>query len=149
MDWAVIHDLNELMRTQDALEDSVVLFASAAVVVYALATIALWFAARPAGVQRFRLACTASLGSAAVGLLVNQLIGHLWFRDRPYDDHPGSLVLFTAPSHDPFIPERPRDRGVRDRRRRPLLPPPPRDRLSSRRCGDRFLPRLDRDALPH
>jgi undecaprenyl-diphosphatase len=104
MDWAVIHDLNELMRTQDALEDSVVLFASAAVVVYALATIALWFASRPVGVQRLRLACTASLGSAAVGLFVNQLIGHLWFRERPYDDHPGSLVLFTPPSHDPSFP---------------------------------------------
>jgi undecaprenyl-diphosphatase len=104
MDWAVLHDLNELMRTQDALEDSVVVFASAAVVVYALATIALWFASRPAGVQRLRLACTASFGSAALGLFVNQLIGQLWFRERPYEEHPGSLVLFTPPSHDSSFP---------------------------------------------
>jgi undecaprenyl-diphosphatase len=104
MDWAIIHDLNELMRTQDVLEDSVVVFASAAVVIYALATIALWFVPRPQGVQRLRLACTAALGSAALGLLANQLIGQLWFRDRPYVDHPRSLVLFTAPSHDPSFP---------------------------------------------
>ena len=104
MDWAVIHDLNELMRTQDVLEDSVVVFASAAVVVYALATMALWFVSRPEGVQRLRLACTAAVGSAALGLLVNQLIGQVWFRDRPYVDHPRSLVLFTAPSPDASFP---------------------------------------------
>ena len=83
MDWAIIHDLNELMRTQDVLEDSVVVFASAAAAVYAAATIALWFLSRPAGVERLRLACTAALGSAALGLLANQLIGQLWFRERP------------------------------------------------------------------
>lgn len=104
MDWAVIHDLNELMRTQDVVEDSVVVFASAAVVVYALATMALWFVSRPEGVQRLRLACTAAVGSAALGLLVNQLIGQVWFRDRPYVDHPRSLVLFTAPSPDASFP---------------------------------------------
>lgn len=104
MDWAIIHDLNELMRTQDVLEDSVVVFASAAAAVYAAATIALWFLSRPAGVQRLRLACTAALGSAALGLLANQLIGQLWFRERPYVEHPRSLVLFTPPSHDASFP---------------------------------------------
>jgi undecaprenyl-diphosphatase len=104
VDWAIVHDLNELMRTQDVVEDSVVVFASAAVVAYAMATIALWFVARPAGVQRLRLACTAALGSAALGLFANQLIGQLWFRDRPYVDHPRSLVLFTPTSHDPSFP---------------------------------------------
>jgi undecaprenyl-diphosphatase len=104
VDWAVVHDLNELMRTQDLVEDSVVLFASAAVIAYAAATLALWFVARPEGVQRLRLACTAALGSAALGLLVNQLIGQLWFRDRPYVEHPRSLVLFTAPSPDASFP---------------------------------------------
>jgi undecaprenyl-diphosphatase len=104
VDWAIIHDLNELMRTQDVLEDSVVVFASAAAAVYAAATIALWFLSRPAGVQRLRLACTAALGSAALGLLANQLIGQLWFRERPYVEHPRSLVLFTPPSHDASFP---------------------------------------------
>jgi undecaprenyl-diphosphatase len=104
VDWAIIHDLNELMRTQDVLEDSVVVFASAAAAVYAAATIALWFLTRPAGVQRLRLACTAALGSAALGLLANQLIGQVWFRERPYVEHPRSLVLFTPASHDASFP---------------------------------------------
>src|SRR5512132_2808467 len=104
MDWPVVHDLNELMRTQDLIEDPVTLFATVAVVLYAFATIALWFISRPAGVQRLRLACTAALASAALGLLLNQALGQLWFRDRPYVDHPHSLVLFAARSHDPSFP---------------------------------------------
>ena len=104
MDWAVVHDLNELMRTQDVIEDPVTLFATVAVALYAVATFALWFISRPAGVQRLRLGCSAALGSAALGLLLNQALGQLWFRDRPYADHPDSLVLFTARSHDPSFP---------------------------------------------
>jgi undecaprenyl-diphosphatase len=104
MDWSMVHDLNEFMRTHDLVEDPITLFASLAVAIYALATIALWFVSRPNGVQRLRLACTSALASAAAGLLFNQAIGHLWFRERPYVEHPGSLVLFTHPSKDPSFP---------------------------------------------
>jgi undecaprenyl-diphosphatase len=104
MDWAVVHDLNELIRTQDLLEDPLTLFAYVTVTVYAVATVALWFVSRPAGARRLRLACVSALASAAVGLLLNQVISHLWFRERPYVEHPHSLVLFTAPSHDPSFP---------------------------------------------
>jgi hypothetical protein len=64
MAWAVVHDLNELMRTQDLVEDPVTLFASVAVPIYAVATIALWFFWRPAGVQRLRLAQSLRSSSA-------------------------------------------------------------------------------------
>jgi len=104
MDWAVVHDLNELIRTQDLLEDPLTLFASVAVTMYALATVALWFVSRPAGARRLRLACVSALASAAVGLLLNQVISRLWFRERPYAEHPHSLALFTTPSHDPSFP---------------------------------------------
>jgi undecaprenyl-diphosphatase len=104
MDWAVVHELNELMRSRDGVEDPVTVFASAAVAIYAFAVIALWFVSRPEGVQRLRLACASALASAAAGLIVNQAIGQLWVRDRPYVEHPGSLVLFTPASHDPSFP---------------------------------------------
>ncbi len=104
MDWSVLHDLNEFMRAHDLAEDPITLFASTAVAIYAFATIALWFVSRPAGVQRLRLACTSALASAAAGLLLNQAIAHIWFRERPYVEHPGSLVLFTRPSSDPSFP---------------------------------------------
>lgn len=104
MDWSVVHDLNELIRTHDVLEDPVTLFASVAVTIYAVATVALWFVSRPEGARRLRLACVSALASAAGGLLLNQAIGHLWHRERPYAAHPHSLVLFAAPSHDPSFP---------------------------------------------
>ena len=104
MDWSTVHDLNELMRTQDSFEDPVTVFASVAVAIYVVATVALWFVSRPEGARRLRLACASALASAAGGLLINQAIGHLWFRERPYAEHPHSLVLFTAPSHDPSFP---------------------------------------------
>ena len=104
MDWSTVHDLNELLRTHDVLEDPVTLFASVAVGIYAVATVALWFVTRPEGARRLRLACASALAAAAGGLLLNQVIGDLWFRERPYAAHPHSLVLFTAPSHDPSFP---------------------------------------------
>ena len=104
MDWSVVHDLNELIRTHDLLEDPLTLFASLAVTVYAVATVALWFVSRPEGARRLRLACISALTAAGLGLLVNQAIGHLWDRPRPYLAHPHALVLFTAPSHDPSFP---------------------------------------------
>ena len=104
MDWSVVHDLNELIRTHDVLEDPLTLFASLVVTVYAVATVALWFVARPEGARRLRLACVSALASAGLGLLLNQAIGQLWDRQRPYAAHPHILVLFTAPSHDPSFP---------------------------------------------
>jgi membrane-associated phospholipid phosphatase len=104
MDWSVVHDLNELIRTHDLLEDPLTLFASLAVTIYAVATVALWFVSRPAGARRLRLACVSALASAGLALLLNQAIGHLWDRPRPYAAHPHSLVLFTTPSHDPSFP---------------------------------------------
>jgi len=104
MDWSVVHDLNELVRTHDLLEDPLTLFASLAVAVYAVATVALWFVSRPEGARRRRLACVSALASAGLALLLNQAIGHFWDRPRPYAAHPHSLVLFTAPSHDPSFP---------------------------------------------
>jgi undecaprenyl-diphosphatase len=104
MDWSVVHDLNELIRTHDLLEDPLKLFASLAVTIYAVATVALWFVSRPEGARRFRLACVSALASAGLALLLNQAIGHLWDRPRPYAAHPHSLVLFTTPSHDPSFP---------------------------------------------
>jgi hypothetical protein len=86
-------------------EDPITLFASMAVAIYAVATIALWFVSRPAGVQRLRLACTSALASAAAGLLLNQAIGHLWFRERPYVEQPWVARAFHASLERPFLPK--------------------------------------------
>lgn len=50
---------------------------------------------------RQRLAVYA-VGAALIALAASQVIGHVWFRDRPYLDHPAHLLI--APSADPSFP---------------------------------------------
>jgi membrane-associated phospholipid phosphatase len=104
VDWRVSHFLNGLLRGHDALQNLVSRFGSWSVPIFAAATLALWLAARPGGLPRWKLACVSALTSAGLGLIANQAIGHLWFRDRPYTAHPGQTLLLSAPSQDPSFP---------------------------------------------
>lgn len=51
--------------------------------------------------QRQHLAIYA-VSAALIGLALAQVIGHVWFRDRPYVHH--SATLLVAPSGDPSFP---------------------------------------------
>jgi undecaprenyl-diphosphatase len=75
-----------------------------AVPVFALATISLWFLDRPGGGYRWRTACVSALTTAGLGLVVGQVVTHLWARERPYVAHPGETLLFVPPSHEPSFP---------------------------------------------
>ena len=71
---------------------------------YAAAIVALWFMARPYGDRRWKLACTSGLAAAAVAMLANQAISHLWERPRPFVTHEAITHLLSAPSPDPSFP---------------------------------------------
>lgn len=71
---------------------------------YAFATVALWLAARPFGAGRWKQACVAALGSAAVALLASQAISHTWARPRPFVAHAEGTHLLAPPSIDPSFP---------------------------------------------
>jgi undecaprenyl-diphosphatase len=71
--------------------------------VFAAATLALWLLATPGGPRKWKLACGSALAAAALALLANQVVAHLWTRPRPYAAHPDA-VLFVARSHDPSFP---------------------------------------------
>ena len=43
-----------------------------------------------------------AVASALLGLALSQVIGHAWFRERPYVHHPADLLL--SPSSDPSFP---------------------------------------------
>ncbi len=102
MDWRLAHALNGLLLGHPTAQRAVESFAAWSVPLYAAAVLALWLAARP-GRPRLQLACVSALGAAGAGLLLNQAIGHVWFRDRPYVSHPDDLLLATR-SHDPSFP---------------------------------------------
>lgn len=92
------------MRGSDGVQDTVEAFASASVPLFAVLTALLWLGDRPGGPLRWRLASASALAAAGLGLLVNQAIGHVWFRERPFAAHPGDTVLLAAPSPDPSFP---------------------------------------------
>jgi undecaprenyl-diphosphatase len=79
-------------------------FAALAVPLYAAATVALWFLARPYGDARLKLASVSGLAAAAFALGVNQVVSHVWDRPRPFADHAAGTHLLAAPSPDPSFP---------------------------------------------
>ncbi len=96
--------MNAAVATHDWLEDPTTALAPFVVPVYALVTIGLWFAARPYGDARWKLASASALVSAAVALLANQAISHIWDRQRPFTEHPVLTHLLAAPTPDPSFP---------------------------------------------
>jgi undecaprenyl-diphosphatase len=50
-------------------------------------TLALWLLARPGAGRKWKLAATSGLASAAVAVIVNQVLHAIWDRPRPYEDH--------------------------------------------------------------
>ena len=70
----------------------------------AVAAIAPWFAGKPYVRSTWRLATATALTSAAVALLVNQVVAYLWDRPRPFVSHPGSLTLFMTHASDASFP---------------------------------------------
>ena len=70
-----------------------------------VAGVVLWFLVGWLGDRRQeRLGAMASLAAAALALLVNQVLGHLWDRPRPFAAHPGTVHLLVAHSADSSFP---------------------------------------------
>ena len=104
MDFRLFELLNGSLRGHGDLAQAVVDFSSWSVTLVAAATIGLWLLARPYGPPRWKLAATAALASAGLGLLVNQVIGRTWFRERPFAAHPATTLLLAHRSRDPSFP---------------------------------------------
>jgi undecaprenyl-diphosphatase len=105
MDWAAFHFLNGSLRGHPLVGDEIGDFVMFwAVPVFAVATFALWFLDRPGHWYRWKIACLSGLTAAGLGLLVGQVVSHLWVRDRPFVAHPSQTLLLVAPSHEPSFP---------------------------------------------
>lgn len=104
MDWTLFHLANGALRGRDGLQDVVEGWGMLSVPLFVVATFALWLLARPYGALRYKLATANALAAAALAMLANQAIAHLWLRARPFTSHPDATVLLTAPSPDPSFP---------------------------------------------
>ena len=63
-----------------------------------------WFLARPGGSLRSKLAAASAGVSAVVALLVNAVLGHLWYHARPFADHPKQTLLLVHHGADNSFP---------------------------------------------
>lgn len=103
LDYRIYHAVNEFAVDFKWLAHATYYFETAGVALYGLAVLVLWLATAPGEERRWKLAALAGGATAAVALLVNQLIGKLiWHRPRPYETHP--QVYHLTHSHDPSFP---------------------------------------------
>jgi undecaprenyl-diphosphatase len=105
MDWSLFHLLNGSLRghpfVADEIEDFVTFWA---VPLFVIATCGLWLLDRPGPWYRWKVACLAGLVAAGLGLVIGQVVSHLWVRERPFVSHPSQTLLLVAPSHEPSFP---------------------------------------------
>lgn len=87
MDWGAYHAINVFVQHHAWLGSTFRVIESYGPYVIGIAAAALWLLARPGGNRKWKVAAGSALGSAALALLVNQVISHVWHRDRPYQTH--------------------------------------------------------------
>ena len=104
IDWSVFHSLNGLLRGDDSGQDAAVAFNASALFALVAVAAATWFFARPGGSLRSKLAAASAGISAVVALLVNAVLGHLWYHARPFADHPKQTVLLVHHGTDNSFP---------------------------------------------
>src|SRR5436853_5233522 len=103
MDYRVYYAINQVVNHHPWLGRDLSALENWAVPIFAVATFALWLFARPGGNRKWKLASACALASAALALLINQLIATIWHRQRPFASHPSAHV-WGARSHDPSFP---------------------------------------------
>ena len=103
MDYRLYHGINQFVFDHDWLGRALSVLETWAVPVLAIATFGLWLLARPGGPRKWKLASASALASAALALLIAQVIGKIWNRERPFAAHPDAHV-WGSRSHDPSFP---------------------------------------------
>jgi undecaprenyl-diphosphatase len=105
IDWTVFHFLNGALAGHPGFDDDLEDFVTYwAVPLFVVATLSLWFLDRPGSTYRWKVACLSGLASAGLGLLLSQVISHVWVRERPFEAHPAQTILLGPPSYEASFP---------------------------------------------
>ena len=102
MDWRIFHAVDEFASDNRWLAHATYGFETVGVVLYAAAVLVLWLAAAPGAERRLKFAALSGAATGGLALLVNQAIGHIWRRPRPYQSH--LHVYHLTSSRDPSFP---------------------------------------------
>jgi membrane-associated phospholipid phosphatase len=104
IDWSIFHALNGQLRGDDPAQDAAEIYNAWAIFALVAVAALTWFLARPGGSLRSKLAAATAGISAVVALLVNAVLGHLWYHARPFADHPKQTVLLVHHGADNSFP---------------------------------------------
>ena len=89
MDYRLFHAVNDWTARHAGVGHAADVLMNIGVVALVVGAVALWFAARPGGSTRWKLAAGGALVSGAAAYAVNQAIHALHDRARPYEAHAG------------------------------------------------------------
>ena len=104
MDYRLEHWINGSAGSHPALDAAMVAAARWGEALF-IGVVVLWFLAGwLAGHARDRQGAITALSAAALALLANQVIIHLWARPRPFVAHPGTVHVLLAHASDPSFP---------------------------------------------
>ncbi len=87
MDWRLYHAIYDVSLHHHWVGTVFNAIEKASIPFMVIATVALWFLARPGGDRKWKLAAGSGLGAAAVAVVCNQVIHAIWDRPRPYETH--------------------------------------------------------------
>jgi undecaprenyl-diphosphatase len=87
MDWRLYHAIYDVSLHHHWVGTLFNAIEKASIPFMFIATVALWFLARPGGDRKWKLAAGSGLGAAAVAVVCNQVIHAIWDRPRPYETH--------------------------------------------------------------
>jgi undecaprenyl-diphosphatase len=87
MDWRLYHAIYDVSLHHHWVGTLFNAIEKASIPFMVVATVALWFLARPGGDRKWKLAAGSGLGAAAVAVVCNQVIHAIWDRPRPYETH--------------------------------------------------------------
>lgn len=102
MEYSFEQWVNHVVHAHPLVASVVVEFSNWGVALFGVLAVGLWLLSPP-GDTRWKRACAAGLSAAALGLLANQVISHVWDRARPYEAHAGIVPLLPR-SVDPSFP---------------------------------------------
>lgn len=104
MDWSVFHTMNGVLVHHEGGQDAAQAFNASAVFVLVAVAGLIWFFARPGGPTRSKLATVSAAAAGGLALLINVVLGELWFHDRPFVDHPRQTLLLVHHAADNSFP---------------------------------------------
>ncbi len=98
MDFAVFTAVNQLAGRWGLLDGLMTGLAKYGVVLMAIPLLLMWFR----GDSKAKKAALLSMGAVGLAMIANQVIGHIYFRPRPFASH--EVNLLVERSADPSFP---------------------------------------------